>query len=157
MSLSFVGQFLGDRRVWDGDRDLFRHTPRLARCDLPPIYRSASVVVIPTLFEGLGMVVLEALACGVPVVVTRCGPDQVVRDGIDGIVVPPGDAEALAEAIERLYADPELRSRMGRNARERAVAHNWDTYFEHALAALRSTRQSWLGNEIGQSISRESR
>ena len=143
MSLTLVGQFVGDRRVWDDERGLFRHIPHVARRDLPPIYRAASVMVFPTLFEGMGMVVLEAMACGVPVVVTRCGPDQVVRDEVDGIVVPPGDTDALAGAIERLYSDADLRLRLGRSAREQAVAHGWDAYFGRASAALRTIRQCW--------------
>ena len=69
------------------------------------MYRAADVFVFPTLVEGLGLVVLEAMACGLPVIVTSRGPDEVVRDGVDGYVVPAGDSTAIIEALERLYAD----------------------------------------------------
>ena len=77
---------------------------------------AADVFVFPSLFEGSAVVTYEALACGLPSVVT---PDagSVVRDGIEGFVVPPRDVDDLAAAMEQLGNDPELRARMAAAAR----------------------------------------
>jgi glycosyltransferase involved in cell wall biosynthesis len=81
----------------------------------------ASIYCLPSHLEGQPIGILEAMASGLPVVSTRIGgiPDQ-VRDGLDGILVGPGDAVALGNALEALIASPELRGRMGESARARA-------------------------------------
>ncbi|MBC7939604.1 MAG: glycosyltransferase family 4 protein, partial [Chitinophagaceae bacterium] len=91
-------------------------------------YREASVFVLPTLMEGMPLVVLEAMACGLPVVVTRNGPAGIVRDGVDGFIVPERDPGAIAHCLQRLYDDPVLRARMGRSAATRALEFSWDVY-----------------------------
>jgi glycosyltransferase involved in cell wall biosynthesis len=79
--------------------------------------RAADVFCLPSYREGLPMAILEAMAVGLPVVVTPVGgiPD-VVRDGESGFVVPPGDAQSLADAVGALAVDPELRRRLGARA-----------------------------------------
>jgi glycosyltransferase involved in cell wall biosynthesis len=86
-----------------------------------------SVYVFPSTLEGSAKSVYEALACGLPVITT---PDSgsIVRDGIDGFIVPPGDDQALNQAMRRLYDDPELRRELGQNARKRAEDHTWEAY-----------------------------
>jgi glycosyltransferase involved in cell wall biosynthesis len=80
--------------------------------NLPPVYGAAEVLLLPSLQEGLGIVALEALACGTPVVAFRCGgPDQLLADSGGGIVVE--DAAAFREAVEAILEDPERRDRMG--------------------------------------------
>jgi len=101
-------------------RDLYRHTAHVPQAQLPQVYGAADVFVFPTLLEGLGLVVLQAMACGLPVIVTPRGPDEVVRDGVDGYVVPAVDSNSIIEALERLYSDAELRLQLGRNARSQA-------------------------------------
>ncbi|NTV29133.1 MAG: glycosyltransferase family 4 protein [Candidatus Omnitrophica bacterium] len=83
---------------------------------------AADIFVLPSLNEGMGRAVLEAMACGRPVVASRVGgiPD-LVEDGVQGFLVPPGDAVALARALGRLASEPELRSTMGQNAWSRAT------------------------------------
>ena len=99
----------------------------------------ADVFVLPTLCEGFALAHLEAMACGVPVVTTpNCG--SVVRDGVDGFIVPIRDAEALAEKIELLVTDRELRTRLGHNARERAREFTWDRYGQRLFAAFERLR-----------------
>jgi glycosyltransferase involved in cell wall biosynthesis len=102
---------------------------------LPDFYRRADVFVFPSLSEGMGLVALEAMACGCPVIVTTHGPSEVVRDGIDGFVVPAGDAEAVRVALEKLYQDPELRQRMSQSAQEQAARYSWDRYARAAADA----------------------
>ena len=70
--------------------------------------------------EGLPVVILEAMACGVPVVTTDCGGvREAVRDGVEGIVLPPREPRRAAEALARLWSEPELRERMGAAGRAR--------------------------------------
>lgn len=82
--------------------------------ELAELYRNASLFVLSSDEEGLGIVNLEAMASGIPVVSTRCGgPDIAVVDGETGYLTPVGDAQALAERMRELLADPSLRQRMG--------------------------------------------
>jgi glycosyltransferase involved in cell wall biosynthesis len=84
--------------------------------DMPTFYRSVDVLALPSVStEGLPLVVLEAMAMGVPVVATRlAGAPEVIEDGVNGLLVPPGEAHALARALSRLAADGELRERLGK-------------------------------------------
>jgi glycosyltransferase involved in cell wall biosynthesis len=94
------------------------------RDDMPEVFARSHIVCLPTAYgEGVPKVLIEAAAAGRPIVATRIpGCRQIVRDGENGLLVPVGDAEALAEAIARLLADPALRERMGRRGREIALA-----------------------------------
>jgi glycosyltransferase involved in cell wall biosynthesis len=91
------------------------------RADAPAVAAACNVAVLPALRrEGLPKTVIEAMAYGVPVVVTDVGGSpELVQDGISGIVVAPGDAQALAAAIERLWRDPALARTLGRRGRDR--------------------------------------
>ena len=87
--------------------------------DVPGVLARADIYVQPSFQEGLPNAVLEAMAMGLPIVATRVsGNEDVVGDGDNGLLVPPGDPEALAAALRRLVADPELAARMGRRSRE---------------------------------------
>jgi len=98
-----------------------RLLPERARAELAELYRDADVFVLPTWREGFPNVVLEAMAAGLPVVATPVGaiPDA-LRDGQEGLLVPPRDAAALTAALRRLVGDAALRAEMGARARERA-------------------------------------
>jgi len=87
--------------------------------DVPGVLARGDIYVQPSFQEGLPNAVLEAMAMGLPIVATRIsGNEDVVADGDNGLLVPPGDPEALAAAIRRLVADPALAVRMGRRSRE---------------------------------------
>ena len=91
--------------------------------DMPALLRSVDVAVLPSYREGLPKGLIEAAACGLPLVTTDVpGCREVVADGIDGLRVPVRDAAALAAAIARLHDDPALASRLGAAARTRALA-----------------------------------
>jgi glycosyltransferase involved in cell wall biosynthesis len=95
---------------------------------LPDYYRAAALSVVPSLEEGFGIPAAEAMGCEVPVVASDAGGlPEVVEHGVTGLVVPRGDASALANAIAELLADPERRRRMGVAGRERALRlFDWD-------------------------------
>lgn len=86
------------------------------------LLKLADVFLLPSETESFGLAALEAMASGVPVVASRVGGlPEVVEDGVCGLLVPPGDVDGLAHALERLLANPALRSRMGAAARDRAI------------------------------------
>jgi glycosyltransferase involved in cell wall biosynthesis len=104
----------------NGTRKHVRMVGHVPWQNLADLYRRASVFVMPSFYETFGISVIEAMAFGLPVVATRAGGlPEVVEDGVTGILVPPGDSEALAEAQLRLLLDPDLRRRMGQAGRER--------------------------------------
>ena len=93
------------------------------RADVERVIGAADVVVCASHFEGYGVVNIEAMACGRPVVSTnRGGPTETVVDGQTGFLVPAGDAAALASRVIDLLHDPALRARMGAAGRERVLA-----------------------------------
>jgi D-inositol-3-phosphate glycosyltransferase len=93
---------------------------------LPLYYAAADLTVLPSYYESFGMVALEAMACGSPVIASRVGGlVTTVRDGVTGFLVPDGDVGALAERIETLVTDPELRWRLGREGVRWAAQHRW--------------------------------
>jgi phosphatidylinositol alpha-mannosyltransferase len=84
-------------------------------------------VAAATGHESFGVVLVESMAAGVPVVATDIpGYREVVRDGVDGILVPPNDAPALAEALARVLEDREFATRLSESGRRRAAAYSWD-------------------------------
>ncbi|MBA2246396.1 MAG: glycosyltransferase, partial [Gemmatimonadetes bacterium] len=90
------------------------------REDVPAIMRALDLLVVPSHYEGFGLVVAEAMAAGTAVIATRTSNfPELITDGIEGRLVPPRDPPALAETILELLHDPELRARMGRAGRER--------------------------------------
>lgn len=82
-------------------------------------YRTQSVYVAPTLYENLPIRVLEAMACGIPVVASNvCAIPEIIQDGVNGFLISPGSVRELAERISTLLADPRMRRRMGQSARK---------------------------------------
>jgi glycosyltransferase involved in cell wall biosynthesis len=93
------------------------------RDDMAEVFAQSGIVCLPSYREGLPKVLIEAAAAGRPIVTTSTpGCREVVRDGDNGLLVPPRDAESLADALRRLLRDPPLRERMGRRGREIAEA-----------------------------------
>jgi len=101
------------------------------------LYVTADVFVLPSLAEGSAEATYEALAAGLPVITTAAA-GSVVRDGIDGRIVPERDAVALARAIEELVENRPARARMSAAARRRALDYELERYGERLMAALRS-------------------
>jgi glycosyltransferase involved in cell wall biosynthesis len=89
------------------------------RSDVPRLLAALDIVAMPSRWEGLPMALLEAMAMSRAIVATRvAGIPEVIRDGENGLLVPPADPPALAAALDRLLGGGELRARLGRNALE---------------------------------------
>jgi colanic acid/amylovoran biosynthesis glycosyltransferase len=96
---------------------------RVPSRDVARRLRMSHAFLLPSLDEGLPTVALEAMASGVPVVATDCGGvSEALTDGIEGLIVPPRDPDALAAALTRLWREPELRKRMGEAGRRTATS-----------------------------------
>ena len=101
-----------------GLRDRITYIARPEQNALVSLYQMASVFALPSDEEGLGVVLLEAMACGVPVVSTRSGgPDGIITDGRDGYLVPLDDADAMSGRLALLCTDTQLNQKMGCEAR----------------------------------------
>ncbi len=102
--------------------------PILQEDDIPRYYGAADVFVLPSRYELFGIVMLEAMACGLPVVATKFGgPPEVITDGENGRLVDPTDIESLATAITDLVRHPEQREKMGRAARRTIEnSYSWE-------------------------------
>jgi len=109
--------------------------------DREQLFAGAKVLLMPSRFEGFGMVAAEAMAAGVPLVASAAGSlPEVVGAPAGGILVPPGDPAALAEAAERLMLDDSMRQELSRTARQSAERFRWDAvsrqhlHFLHRIA-----------------------
>ena len=138
--LTMVGSPVGGTEPLRPYAELFTHVPHQTRGALAERYRAADVFLFPTLVEGMPLVVLEAMACGLPVIVTANGPGGIVRHGVDGLIIEERSDEAVAQALEDLYRDPERRRAMGRAAAERAREFGWPVYARRVLAVLDEAR-----------------
>jgi glycosyltransferase involved in cell wall biosynthesis len=112
----------------------------ISDAELVDLIRSAEVACVPSLYEGFSLPAAEAMATGTPLVATTGGaiPEVAGRDGETCLAVPPGDAGALATALNRLLGDRDLRARLGRAGRERVLANfTWARAAEGTVAHYR--------------------
>jgi glycosyltransferase involved in cell wall biosynthesis len=136
----------------DGDlvRRLAAQSPRAGRITVrgfvehgavPDVLASLDVLVLPSVYEEMGSVLVEAMAAGLPVVASDVGGiPEVVRDGETGLLVPPGDAVALATALDRLMADPDLRARLATGARANADGYAWPELTDRVVGVYGGVR-----------------
>jgi starch synthase len=114
--------------------DVIRYIKSVPHFSLNKYYSAASVLVFPSLVEGLALVQLEAMACGIPIITTpNAGGSDIITDGLEGFVVPIRDVEVLKEKVEWCYHHPQELAQMGINARRKAEKLTWDLY-RHKLA-----------------------
>ena len=122
---------------------------------LPDLYQSSSVFVLPSFEDGFGMVALEAMASGCPVIISsKAGAADAVSEGVNGLVFPSGDAKALAHCLERLYVDHALAEDMGVRAAESARrANTWEQYgklmatiYRNLIAERENPHQPLIGS-----------
>jgi alpha-maltose-1-phosphate synthase len=118
---------------------LYRNIASVSHFSLDRYYAQASVLVLPSLIDGFGLVVLEAMACGIPTIVTvNTGASDIVTDGIDGFIVPIRDVSALAEKLEWCQAHPQELAQMGKAARQKAEELNWGLYRQRLANQVKS-------------------
>jgi glycosyltransferase involved in cell wall biosynthesis len=128
--LLLAGGSRGQLRCWPGELPAgVRCLGRVPHGELASVYRGADVFVFPSLFEGFGLVLLEAMASGLPVLTTphTAGPD-LVADGTEGFLSAPGDVSELASQMRMLADDPVRCRAMGSAARRRAEYYTWERY-----------------------------
>lgn len=110
-------------------------------------YAAADATVMPSYYESFGMVALEAMACGSPVIASRVGGlTTTVRDGVTGFLVPEGDAGALAERVSLLLEDRGRRAQLGREAQRWAAEHRWPCVAEAVCRLYSDLRPSASGH-----------
>ena len=102
-------------------------------------YAQSDICVVPSLHEPFGMVVQEAMLFGLPVIASRVGGlTEQIKDGVNGLLVPPGDSDALAEAIQRLSSDSDLRMTLLKNAKEKTKTFpTWESVMERTCNVVR--------------------
>ncbi len=136
--LQLLGPMPGEPGPLKPYLDLVEPLGQVAHSAMPGRMAAADVFVFPSLFEGSAVVTYEALACGLPSVVTPSA-GSIVRDQVEGFLVPPRDVDLLAERMEQLGNDPELRARMSDAARIRALSFDWPRYHQAVVAVVESS------------------
>lgn len=110
-----------------GVRDFVLFLGKRDQESLPYYYSAADVVVVPSHYESFGMVALEAMACGTPVVASQVGGLAfLVQDGATGFVIPDGEPEILGNRLKELILNPDLRDRLGQQAHLLAQSYSWE-------------------------------
>jgi glycosyltransferase involved in cell wall biosynthesis len=120
--------------------DQFQYIPCVPHADLNHYYSTANVFVFPSLVEGFGLVLLEAMACGIPVITTpnTAGPD-ILTDGVEGFIIPIRDVEVLKAKLEWCYKHPTELAEMGQAARRKAEQLTWERYRQRLILDLESS------------------
>lgn len=136
-SLRVVGPVVHQSRILERRLQGVNYIGVVRHQELTTQYHEADIFVLPSLAEGMALVVLEAMATGLPVIVTReSGYEGVVRDGVEGFIVPARDPEAIAHKVEILTEDAGLRLRMGQAARRRAEEFSWQRFERQFIEEL---------------------
>lgn len=139
--LTLVGPISDGKDLLAQCTDTIRHVPFLHHDELVHYYQQADVFVFPSYLDSWAQVVLEAMACGTPVIVTENtgAKDAVAKGG--GFIVPTGDERALAEKIKYFYDDRTDVERLGAEARRVAEAFTWEHYYQQLTDALTDIAQ----------------
>src|SRR5439155_14499390 len=123
---------------------MFQCRGRLDPCEVVREMHKAHVLVLPSVFEGFGLVIPEAMATGMPVIASThsIGP-EIIREGRDGFVLAPNDVEGLAAKLDWLASHRDEACRMGREAAERAKTASWEA---HAVRVAEILSEIWHGS-----------
>jgi glycosyltransferase involved in cell wall biosynthesis len=127
--LRLVGPLMLPAQFLAEYQGLFDHVPPIPRHQLAEHYARATVLVFPSAADGFGLVLNEALSCGLPVVASsHCGAPGFITPGREGLIYPFGDDDALAAALDRILSRPDEAAAMGRAAAELAQRWTWSHY-----------------------------
>lgn len=107
-------------------------------------YLNSSFYVLSSRFEGFGLVLIEAMACGLPCIAFDCpnGPADIIKNGEDGILVKNGDIEALIQAMEYFICNPDIREKMGKMARQNVQRYKREIIMQKWISLFESLKQS---------------
>jgi glycosyltransferase involved in cell wall biosynthesis len=123
---------------------------QLSHQDMASFYNASDVFVFPTRFDSFGMVVAEALACGLPVIVSEnAGAKDLIEEGVNGWVVPAGNAAALAERMAWCAAHPTEVRAMSAAARSSAEHRDWQSYRSQVADVIEAFLLEWKSRRDG--------
>ena len=135
--LSLVGRLLHPNKEMAKELSRHRWTPTMVPAQVLEAMRNSDVLVLPTLFEGRALVVLEALSQGLPVITTpNSGTEDLVIDGVTGYIVPIRSTSGLVAALTRMIEDRSLLTAMSKAAFRAAAECTWDAYRQQFLSAV---------------------
>jgi glycosyltransferase involved in cell wall biosynthesis len=128
----YKSDFRRQRQKWEGS---FTHIPHIPQSQIAQLLRTCTAFVFPSQEEGIARAQIEALAAGLPVIGTHeGGATTLVRDGIEGFIVRGRDPQHIADAMIRVFLDPELNRKMGEAAHKKGAAKNtWQDYGDRLL------------------------
>jgi alpha-maltose-1-phosphate synthase len=134
--LLFVGPPGDASDIIENNKEFIKYLPYVNHTKLSEILRQSDLFVLPSYLESWGMVVLEAMACGLPVIVSdnTGSKDAVIPEC--GFVIPTGNIEILAEKILFFYNNQDVTERMGKEARKRAEKYTWENYYNNVSAII---------------------
>lgn len=147
-SLTFVGtpsqeliNLLQRRGIWPGDIKVLGHVPQ---SELKEIMSRSHVLVLPSIQDGFGMVLAQAMACGCPIIASKnTGAQDLIRDGCEGYILPVRDVNTLTERLQKLADHPEIRVSMGAQALEKIKKiGGWNAYGEKAMVIYNEVLKS---------------
>ncbi len=133
--LKLIGRFEKDFEVWlkasPLRSEISEHIEFVPNHELVPHFHRADVFALPSAQEGLALVIGEAMASGLPVVATEnTGASEFIENGINGIIIPAGNAEKIETALADLLDNPEKRTSIGEAAANKSISFGWDTFGE---------------------------
>jgi len=138
--LVLVGSMLDElSRFFKHHEGRFRYNAVVPRSELYEWYSQASVFVLPSIQDGFGAVIAQAMACGIPVIATtNTGGRDIISDGVEGFIIPIRDPQAIREKVLELYHNPDLRDKMAQAALQRVQSvGGWDEYGERSVQAYK--------------------
>jgi glycosyltransferase involved in cell wall biosynthesis len=154
LELTLIGRRIGDCKPLDKALEQYHWIPSLSHDQVLQEIRRHDVMVFPSLFEGFGLVVLEAMSCGVPVIATpQGGAPDFLSDGEDGFLVPIRDAEAIAGKLEILMHDRNRLFSMSQAAMCTAIRHSWESYRKRLVHTVEQTLNTAVPADLNMSWS----
>ncbi len=146
VEVSFFGTECAEEVVYadfdPGVRDRVQVIPRYAHETLPSLLKGHHIKLFPTISEGFGVALVEAMACGLaPITTATPGPLEIVRDGQDAIVIPCRDRQAIEQALDRLLTHRSYLERLRRNAYQTAQNYRWPRIAQQNLELYEKARQ----------------
>lgn len=106
-------------------------------------YATSDLFVIPSFAEGMAQVGIEAMSCGLPIICTQnSGVSDAVKDGVNGFIIPPGNAEAIREKLNWFLSHKGIIREMGEAAHKTSLQYTWDNYEKQISDSMDSIKQS---------------